>query len=220
MPPSLENDSVKVIFLCYTKSMLTTEEERARAFKVSELYSHAAQKPVVTRIEPADKFAWRGVIRPTIVLSMSFIAANFIITVFTNAGYQSEVDVAAAGMLFIFWSLAASFLAYKGCRYFYNSLFDATKYFSLMFWSSLLFLVPLFFLLRNATIDMSDQNIVSILMHLALHGLLFTAVSVGFITLIAYILERLQNSETVRFRLVVLLVSSPYLAGLAFWLVR
>lgn len=200
--------------------MLTAEEERERAIKVSELYTYTAEKSVVTRIGTTDVFLWWGVIKPTIVLSLSFIAANSVVTIFTNAGYQSKEDVAAAGMLFIVWFLAGSFLAYKACRYFYDSLFIATRYFGLMFWSSLFFLSPLFFLLRGVTIDISDHNIISILMHLALHGLLFVVVSVGFIALISYILEKLQKDETVRMKLVVLLTSLPYLAGLVIWLVR
>lgn len=200
--------------------MLTPEEERERAIKVSQLYAHTPEKSGVTRTETLGVFLWWGVIKPTITLSLSFIVANTLITVFTNVGYEFKEDVAAADMLFILTSLVGCFFVYKACRYFFNGLYGATKYYGLMFWSSLLFLVPVFFLLRIVIIDASDHNLVSILLHLGLHGLLFVAVSIGFIALMAYILEKLQKTETVRLKLAALLASVPYLVGLIFSLVR
>lgn len=199
--------------------MLTPEEERERAIEISKLYNHAPEKSRAARAETLNLFKWSEVIKPAALLVLSGIAVNILITVFTNVGYGFKEDVAAAGMLFILASLAGWFFVYKAGRYFYNKLYDATKNFSLMFWSSLFFLVPVFFLLRNLTIDASDHNFLSILLQLGLHGLLFIAVSISFIALLAFILEKTKTTEIVRIKLVLLLTSVPYLMGFIFSLI-
>ncbi|MBC7868674.1 hypothetical protein H7X69_00650 [Candidatus Saccharibacteria bacterium] len=174
--------------------MLTLEEERERAVKISQLYIHTPKESGIARDETLDLFKWSKIIKATVLLSLSGIAVNALITVFANVVYESRQDVAAASMLFFGAFLAGCYLLYKASRHFFDKLYDVTKNYSLMFWSSLFFLVPMFFLLKNLTISALNHDLLSILLYLGLHGALFIAVSVAFVLLLAYIVRKSQKN--------------------------
>lgn len=197
--------------------MLTSEEERERAVKVGKLYLQPLERPNSSSGESQSGFvSWSGVLKPAFTLIMSILVANSIVTVFTNTTYGFKEDVAAAGMLFILALMIGSYVAYRAFKYFYDGLYYNTSHHVLIFWLSLFFLAPVLFMSRGIIINSSDHNLTSILLHLALHGLLYILVSVGFIALTTYILEKLEKPEPTRLWFVYMLTSLPYFLGMIF----
>ncbi len=200
--------------------MLTSEEERQRAIKVSKLYLRTSKKSIDKKLQINHSFRWSKIIMPSIVLSVPFIAANVVYAIFTDLDYLTRSDVAAGGIVFILSFLSVVYCIYLGLKYFLDKLERTVINARLIFWLTILFSVPPIMFLRHLIIGNSTQGIYSLLSEAAFYIPMSIFVSIFAVIVLTCMLERLKANDTIKVRLALSFTSLPYVAGLIFALVK
>ncbi len=167
--------------------MLTKEQERQRALKISKLYFEARKEPRKINVRPRRVFSWSQVVKLSVAFVLPFVIESIIYSFFVDLGYNTISDVQAAGMVFIALLIIIGIWMIFALKRFRDGLGDMVVSSNSIFWLACFFIIPTTFLLRLLFIGNSVKDGLFLIGSSLLFAILATSSSVAIVAFLVRI---------------------------------
>ena len=175
--------------------MLTPEEERKRAIKISRLYDHE-EKIVIPKKEISPKSFPAGYIwKSSLALLLPIVVMYVLASLFLGLRYNSIADVQGAGIAFVCALILVGLVLYRSLGYYRKNIKTILNDEVALFWLIVLFLPPSVLLIRNLFGFGSMGNISLLFLKVSFSSLVLLLFSSLYILLLAYVLERSKSNK-------------------------
>ena len=200
--------------------MLSEEEKRQRALKISQLYYVPTEHPSGLRYVTPDTFSWSKLIGLAIRLPLPFAALSLGLGLFSSfssvnvTDTTNVTDAAAAGLIFLVALLVILGWLYFVIKFCAERLNATVVNTTLMFWLTWLCLLPSLWLLHSAIVSGVRSDVSAIYIEAAKYTLDAVILSLVTVVLLAVVLERNAASNATKVGLALLITSVPYVVWL------
>lgn len=171
--------------------MLSDEEQKRRAEQISKLYN----SPLKRKVTKPARYAVGWAILSAVIFCIPAIYLYFILFFFNNITYSNLTDVQAAGIAFIVQFIGWGVLIIFCLKYFRDTLYNHYMGVRLIFWTSLLVLVPYFIYLMQTIPGNPPQTMEEIMSRAGLFVILSTSASIILLVCMTFIAHKLSKSS-------------------------
>lgn len=171
--------------------MLSDEEQKKRAERISKLYN----TPLKRKPVKASRYLMRWAVLSAVIFCIPAIYLYFILFFFNNISYSNLTDVQAAGIAFIVQFIGWGVLIIFCLKYFRETLYNHYMGVRLIFWTSLLVLVPFFIYLMQTIPGSPPQTLEEIMSRAGLFMTLSIGASIILLISMTFIAHKLSKSS-------------------------
>jgi hypothetical protein len=170
--------------------MLTPEQEKQRALKISQLYYEPSKTLNDPTVEVPYSFDSRFSFKLSLLFVLPLIITNIVFSFYFDMTYLSPSDIQAASIVFIMALMVIGVVLYQSAKYFYNQLSLRYQSYKAIFWATTFLLLPLLLFVRFLLAGMLPQSIPELIVRCVVFSLIASIVAVVGIGYISNVFEK------------------------------